>query len=98
MWLNEMIFFKEELGIFDKYLLEIVRKNTGQDIMKAIEHFQNQFIRQKEVIDELTHDIREHERIVVGQVKELNPIQVEKKRFDDHQELRDYIFTFKKVY
>jgi hypothetical protein len=98
IWLNALSFYRDELKILDKYLLEIVKQNTGQEVMKEVEHFQNQFIRQKEVLDELTHDIREHERLVISQVKDLNPIQVEKSKFEDHLELREYFETFTRLY
>lgn len=98
IWLNALSFYRDEMNILDKYLLEIVKKNTGQEVMKEVEHFQNQFIRQKEVLDELTHDIREHEKLVISQVKDLNPIQAEKSKFDDHLELREYFETFTRIY
>jgi len=98
MWLNELSFYRDEVKILDRYLLEVVKKNTGPEVMREVEHFQNQFIRQKEVMDELSHDIREHEAFVIAKVRELNPIQVEKKKFDDHQELREFLDTFRKLY
>jgi hypothetical protein len=98
IWLNELSFYQDELKILERHLLEIVKNNTARNVMKEVEHFQNQFIRQKEVLDELSHDIREHEAIIVSKVKQLNPIQVEKRKFDDHNELREYFSTFKKLY
>lgn len=98
IWLNELSFYRDELRLLDKYLLEIVSKNSGPEAMKGVEHFQNQFIRQKEVLDELTHDIREHESQLVSTLKGLNPIQAEKNRFDDHPGLREGVKTFKKIY
>ena len=98
IWLNELSFYKDELKLFDRYLLDLVAKNTGKDILKSIEHFQNQFIRQKEVMDELSHDVREHEKWVVQKVNTLNPVQAEKTRFTDHVGYRENMDDFKKVY
>ncbi|MFM7839240.1 MAG: hypothetical protein ACKO6K_06705 [Chitinophagaceae bacterium] len=98
MWANELSFYRDELRVLDKHLLEIVSKNTSQEVMKGVEHFQNQFIRQREVIDELLHDIKEHEQLVLKAVRDLNPIKAEKTRFEDHQDLRDFMETFKKIY
>lgn len=98
VWLNELSFYRDEMRILDKYLLEIVSKNTGQDVLKGVEHFQNQFIRQREVLDELTHDIREQENKVITTLKSLNPIQIEKTKYEDHAGLREHVKTFQKLY
>lgn len=98
LWLNELNFYRDELRVLDKYLLEVGRKNTSQDVLKGLEHFQNQFIRQKEVLDELGHDVREHEQFVLKAIQNLNEIQADKNRFEDHGELRDGMETFKKIY
>jgi hypothetical protein len=98
IWMNELSFYRDELKIFDKYLLDVVARNTGKEVLNSIEHFQNQFIRQKEVMDELSHDIREHEQWVTQKVNTLNPIQAEKNRFDDHTGYRQNMNDFKKIY
>lgn len=98
VWLNELSFYRDEMRILDKYLLEIVSKNTGQDVLKGVEHFQNQFIRQREVLDELTHDIREQENKVISTLKGLNPIQMEKGKYEDHAGLREHVETFQNIY
>ena len=98
IWLNELAFYRDELRILDKYLLELVSKNSGVDALKGIEHFQNQFIRQKEVLDEISHDIREHEQLVIKAASSLNPVQVEKGRFEDHGDLREAVETFTRIY
>lgn len=98
IWLNELSFYRDELKVLDKYLLEVVTKNSGVDALKGVEHFQNQFIRQKEVLDELGHDIRQHEQLILNAIKNLNPIQAEKGKFEDHAKLRENMDTFKKIY
>lgn len=98
IWLNELSFYRDELKVLDKYLLEVVNKNSGVDALKGVEHFQNQFIRQKEVLDELGHDIRQHEQLIINAIKNLNPIQAEKGKFEDHGKIRENMDTFKKIY
>jgi hypothetical protein len=98
IWLNELEFYRDELRILDKYLLDLVTRNTGQEVLKGIEHFQNQFIRQKEVLDEISHDIREHEQLVLKTIQSLHPAEVAKGRFEDHGDLREAVETFKRIY
>lgn len=68
-WLKALDFYKTEIGILEKKLREIVKKNTGHEAMALAEHFQNQFIIQRENIDKLKHDIHEHEGKVVKDIQ-----------------------------
>lgn len=97
-WVTELIFFKDELSYFDKQLSKIVSANTSQDILAKVEHFQNQFIRQREVIDELKHNIKASENQLEVFAKTHNEIALGHALFADHVELRDETETFKKLY
>jgi hypothetical protein len=59
-WQNALGFYKDELHVFTHRLTEIAGKNTGKETMRMVEHFENQFIVQRENIDILHHDINEH--------------------------------------
>lgn len=96
-WINALKFYKDELAIFEHRLEEIVRRNTKQDVMAELEHFQNQFIREKEVIDELRHDIKQHENLLEKEAKD-HPVAIEHRYFTDHTELRDRFETFERLY
>lgn len=96
-WINALKFYKDEIMIFEHRLEEIVRRNTGQEVMAELEHFQNQFIREKEVIDELRHDIKAHENTLEKESKD-NPVAIEHRYFTDHTKLRDRFQTFEKLY
>ena len=97
LWINELKFYKDEIKIFNSRLEEIVSKNTRDELLRELEHFQNQYIRQNEVIDELRHELKQHENILEKESKE-HPIAVEHRYFDDHIELRDQVVQFKKIY
>ena len=60
-WLKSIEFYEGEFDILKQRLLEIAQKNTGLEIMSQVEHFQNQFIVQRNNLDELKHLIREHD-------------------------------------
>ncbi|MBK8613803.1 MAG: hypothetical protein IPN85_09965 [Flavobacteriales bacterium] len=97
MWLNALRFYKDEIGIFEHRMEDIVKRNTGSEAMAQLEHFQNQYIRQREVIDELRHDIKEHENFLEKESME-RPIAIEHRLYKDHGGLRDRFETFEKLY
>lgn len=96
-WLNALTFYKEEIGIFERRLEEVTARNTSQEVRARSEHFQNQYIREREVIDELRHDITIHENSLEKEVRE-HPVAVDHRYFKDHGDLRDRMATFEKLY
>lgn len=69
-WMEELEFNKDEIRIFEKELSDIVGHLNDKEMLARVEHFQNQFIREKEVIDELMHDIKEHEKEMAEHAKQ----------------------------
>ena len=55
-WLRALDFYKQEIAILKGRLTEIAGKNTGAEVMPKIEHYENQFIVQRDNIDRLIHD------------------------------------------
>ncbi len=55
--ISDLKFGISELSIFQNQLNEIAGKNNKEEVSKQVEHFQNQFIRQNEVSQELLHDL-----------------------------------------
>ena len=68
-WLKSIDFYKGEFALMDRRLLEIAAKNTGAAVMLQVAHFQNQFIIQRNNMDELKHLVREHEATVLQDAK-----------------------------
>lgn len=97
MWLNALKFYKEELAIFESRLGEVSFRNSASETKAQVEHFQNQFIREHEVIDTLRHDIKQHENMLVEYAKE-HPVAVEHVYFRNHSELEDRMDTFNKIW
>ncbi len=97
LWLNSLSFYKEEITILEHRMEEIAQRNTGTDVMAELEHFQNQYIRQREVIDELRHELKQHENQLEKEVRE-HPIAVDHRLFADHTEHREEMATFEKLY
>ncbi len=69
-WQNTLGFYKDELNIFTHRLTEVAAKNTGKETMQQVEHFQNQFIVQRENIDILHHDINEHLNGIAAEIQQ----------------------------
>lgn len=97
-WIAELIFCKEEITRFERYLEGVVNKTDDVVVRAEVEHFQNQFIREKEVIDELKHKLHISERQLAHFVKELSGMGLESIKMDNHTKLRDDVRTFRKIY
>jgi len=95
-WISTLVFCQDELEIMNTRLLEIANANSKIEVTAQVEHFQNQFIVQKEVLDTLRHDIHKSEGEMVRQI-EANPIATERKTAPDHIDLRDHATTFDKL-
>ena len=98
VWINEMNFFEDEIQTFERRLEELARQYLPKrEVMVDLEHFQNQFIRQKEVINELKHEVRMHEQYLV-ELAEANPTSIDQPKVKDHVALRERMETFRKIY
>jgi len=98
VWMNELNFFEDEIQTFEHRLEELAKQNlTNREVMVELEHFQNQFIRQKDVINDLKHDIRMHEQYL-NKIVKANPDEVDQPKFKDHALLRERMEIFRKIY
>jgi hypothetical protein len=59
-WKKSLLFYKDDLKVLTNRLTELVSKNTSKEVLSESEHFQNQFILQREQLDILSHDL-EHQ-------------------------------------
>lgn len=60
-WLKHLDFYKAQLVVMDKELLGFAKESSSKKVAPRVEQFQNQFIRQREVMDELRHNVKQHE-------------------------------------
>lgn len=96
-WLMKLDFYTDEVIIMTHRLEEIVSKNTAKDILAQVEHFQNQFILQKENIDEIRHAIKDHENYLENRINE-NPTASDRRSVNDHPAMRDRVNSFEKIF
>ena len=66
-WLRGLDFYKEEIKILKTRLTEVAGKNTDPDVMKQVEHYENQFDIQSENIHKLTHNIKSTLKVVASE-------------------------------
>lgn len=70
--LRGLQFYKEEMNILQHRLEEITKDNTNIEVMRNIEHFQNQLIIQRNNMDELRHTINEHLGLITHQLEKTS--------------------------
>jgi len=91
-WVREVRFFKDELEFFRRRLEDIASRYTSMEVMKELEKFQNQLYIQGNAMDQLIHDVNEHEHFLAKYAEE-NPVAVDRVLFEDHGPLRARIDT-----
>jgi len=96
-WKEELLFTRDELNFFEKRLEEIADKNTDEDTSTKVEHFQNQFIIQREQIDALLHHIEKHEE-EIAHFAEDHPVAVDHHLFQSHGDMIEKMKTFHELY
>jgi hypothetical protein len=96
-WIKKLEFYRDEMKTYNHRLEEIITRNTKTSITAQVEHFQNQFIRQNEVIDELKHDINAEEHKIVENAKQNN-VATDHRKFEENEELVDRMQMFDKIF
>lgn len=96
-WLKDLGFYDEELDTLEKRLLEIVRKNNSKEVMTGVEHYQNQFLIQRNNIDQLQHDIHEHDRNVAAEAQ-AHAGKMKSAEVGEHSKLKQQVEVFEKVF
>jgi len=95
-WKSNVEFVRSEISTFQKQLGEIAGKNNHEDVLKGVEHFQNQFIRQLEVSDELFHALKTADRKLARTAD--TGTDSEFVFAEDNTVLRDSVETYNKLF
>jgi NAD-dependent SIR2 family protein deacetylase len=76
-WTRTLQFYKSEIPFFKKRLEEVVNKNTAEDVLKQVEHFENEFKILNNNLDELLHDVNlKKDALMKGAIEKPNFINV----------------------
>ena len=95
-WISKLDFYIEELHIMENRLTEVATKNSSIEARAGMEHFQNQFIVQKNNIDELKHKIKEEAHLAFNDASQ-HAGRVEEHRIEEYKTMGAEIKDFEKV-
>ena len=88
-WLRSLNFYKTEISILKGILTEIATKNTGAEVMKEVEHFENQFSIQIDNIDQLSHSIHANLSNISIQAQQSNAGYIDAALVAEHTALNE---------
>lgn len=92
-WLKKISFYNDELKIMQERLEEVNSKNSGMEVKKDIEHFQNQFLIQTKTMDDMKRSIKVDEKVIMANINQ-NPVAADHRTAEDHTEERENIESF----
>ena len=95
-WKHELSSFKHEIRDFESHLENLARKKLPRELLAHVEHFQNSFICQKEVIDHLRHDLPDSRHKVENIFHSMRKAETD--QADGRDELRERMDTCRKIY
>ncbi len=98
LWTKELNYWRDELKILEKYLTEVNDTNTPHVLWAEVEHFQNLFIRHREVVHELRHELIKHELIVKDLASGSEMEDMQEKKLELHEDIRERVNTGRKLY
>jgi hypothetical protein len=94
--LKGLDFYLDELKIMQERLDEIAAKNTGDDVVKKIDQFQDELIIHKGAIEQLESSIRHNTHYIKSELINGQPF-VDAPLATEHDELNDAWLTEEKM-
>lgn len=95
-WRKGLEFYTEEIDMMETRLAEIAGKNTSFEARQGIEHFQNQFIVQRNNVDELQHEINLYVQ-KVGEDSQEHAGHIRTDLVTEHDSLQDKYENLEKI-
>ena len=96
-WKNILSFYEDDICTLRKRLDEVASKNTDREMHGWVERFQNKLVIEEEQIDILKQKVRECEENILKNV-EKNPTASDRRKLDDHVELRENMQAFELLF
>lgn len=96
-WMNNLLFYTDEINIMKGRLAEVATKNTSKDVLAKVEHFQNQLIIKRETIDSIKHEINLSNVAITKEINK-NDVAVDHRKMADHALVRDNMDSFEKIF
>ena len=92
-WISSLNFYKDDLKFLENKLSEISTKYTDKTILSLVEHFQNQFIIQKNNIDEIMHNLKINEDKLRNEINK-NIVAVDHRSINYHEFEKEQFLSF----
>lgn len=96
-WISEFNLLKDQIASFRQRLSEVASANNKNEVLAHVEHFQNQFIVQRNTLDELKHQVKAEENELASMAAQTPEVS-HRIRLSDHEELREKVISFEKVF
>ncbi|MFN8246299.1 MAG: hypothetical protein U0T56_07960 [Ferruginibacter sp.] len=96
-WRSAMELFMQELQGYNQRLNDVAGKNNKDVVLKQVEHFQNQFIVQKDNIQTMQHEIKIQEQNIAEDVRR-DKILDETDIIGNQSFLREKVHTTEKIF
>ena len=93
-WKGEVDTVRQDIRAMRGRLEQIVHQKRDPEMLPHVEHFQNQFIRQLEVADEMFHDLKQSAKKISNGYRIIH----DDRPVDDYDTLNDRMLTFQKLY
>ena len=77
---------------------KVAIKKSGTEIMHDVEKYQNQFIREHEVIDILRHDVKLADKVLAEKLQSENSASAANMAVELPESLMERLQTFEKIY
>lgn len=98
LWSKELTYWRDEIKVLEKYLTGLDHKKLPLGAGAEVEHFQNQFIRNRDVVHDLRHEVANHEHLMGEIERSHNNEEFQEKLLDVHSGLREKVNTGRKIY
>lgn len=95
-WQNKIKFYRSELKKLNDNLGDFLSRKPSQSAMANIEHFQNQFTIQNEVMDIMRHDFKQHENAIEAKHNNLNA--TDSGLNENHETNQERLSQFEKLF
>ncbi len=94
-WKEEVREVKEEVALMRERLEQIALSKAPRDVMTRVEHFENRILRQREVADEMFHDIKQCAKKLSDAPSFVNH---DDRPVEDYTSMNGRMETFQKLY
>ncbi|WP_324028142.1 hypothetical protein QSV08_09500 [Maribacter sp. BPC-D8] len=92
-WESELAFWNDELKTFNDRLGELAARWTDKDVLKQLEHYQNEFILHGNVIEDLQEAIEKHELNIANHESSLDITMT-----NTHMDVRNKMEAERQIY